>query len=63
MKKYLDLAVSEQIVIQRGWKETFVLSKEEYIEPDEDFYRAMSIEEFTAGAEAHIKELYKRDKK
>lgn len=46
MKKYLDLAREAQIVIQRGKTETFVLRKEEYLQPDEDFYRAITAEEF-----------------
>lgn len=63
MKKYLDLASREQIVIQRGRNETFVLTKQEYLEPDEDFRRAITMEEFSAGAKEHIRELYRQDKK
>lgn len=62
MKKYLDLAASEQIVIQRGRKETFVLQKKEYLEPDEDFNRAISLEEFREGAKEHIKTLCSQNK-
>ncbi len=62
MKKYLDLATSEQIVIQRGRKETFVLQKKEYLEPDEDFNRAISLEEFREGAKEHISALYSQNK-
>ncbi len=62
LKKYLDLARSEQIVIQRGRTETFVLRKEEYLKPDEDFYRGISVEEFTSGAKAHLRKLYHKDK-
>lgn len=57
MKKYLDLAAQEQIIIQRGRKETFVLQKREYLEPDEDFNRAISLEQFREGAKEHIKTL------
>ncbi len=49
MKKYLDSAMDEKIVIQRGKNETFVLTKEEYLEPDEDLKRAVSAEELLAG--------------
>ncbi len=63
LKKYLDLARSEQIVIQRGRTETFVLRKEEYLKPDEDFYRGISMDEFTSEAKAHLRELYSEDKK
>lgn len=58
MKKYLDLAGQEQIVIQRGRKETFVLQKKEYIEPDEDFNRAIGLEQFREGAKEHVKKLF-----
>jgi hypothetical protein len=57
MKKYLDLAAHEQIIIQRGRKETFVLQKREYLEPNEDFNRAISLEQFREGAKEHIKTL------
>ena len=59
MKKYLDLAAQEQIIIQRGRKETFVLQKREYLEPDEDFNRAISLEQFREGAKEHIKTLFR----
>lgn len=62
MKKYLDLAASEQIIIQRGKKETFVLQKREYLEPDEDFNRAIGLEEFREGAKEHVKKLFNQDK-
>jgi hypothetical protein len=58
MKKYLDLAANEQIVIQRGRNEIFVLEKKEYLEPDEDFKRAISLEQFREGAKNHIKTLF-----
>jgi hypothetical protein len=58
MRKYLDLAAMEQIIIQRGRKETFVLQKREYLEPDEDFNRAISLEQFREGAKEHIKTLF-----
>ena len=62
MKKYLDLAASEQIVIQRGRKETFILQKQECLEPDDDLDRAMSVEEFREGARNHIKTLFNNEK-
>jgi len=60
MKKYLDLATREQIIIQRGKNETFRLTREEYLEPDEDFQRAISLDEFRQGAKAHIEKLYSK---
>ncbi|MDH6312726.1 hypothetical protein M2137_001501 [Parabacteroides sp. PFB2-10] len=32
-------------------------------EPDDDFYRAINMEDFAIGAKKHIRELYKQDKK
>ncbi len=62
MKKYLDLAATEQIIIQRGKNETFVLQKREYLEPDEDLDRAIGIEEFRDGAKEHVKKLFSQNK-
>lgn len=62
MKKYLDLAVDEKIVIQRGSNETFVLTREEYLEPDEDLRRAISAEELVVGIEADIRKAYQKRK-
>lgn len=60
MKKYLDLAIEEKIVIQRGKNETFVLTREEYLEPDEDLRRAISAEELLVGIEADIRTAYRK---
>lgn len=60
MKKYLDLAVNEKIVIQRGKNETFVLTREDYLEPDEDLKRAVSAQDLLAGIEADIREAYRK---
>ena len=60
MKKYLDLAAIEQIIIQRGKNETFRLTREEYLGPDEDLARAISIEEFREGAKEDIREIFRK---
>ena len=54
MKKYLDVARNESVIIQRGNTETFYLTSEKVFEPDEDYNRAMSAEEFANGAKEHI---------
>ena len=59
MKKYLDLALNERILIQRGKNETFVLAREEHLEPDEDLRRAISAEELLAGVEDDIRTAYR----
>ncbi|MFV0376804.1 MAG: type II toxin-antitoxin system Phd/YefM family antitoxin [Mangrovibacterium sp.] len=63
LKKYLDLAKTEHVIIQRGKTETFHLTAERVLEPDHDFQRAISMEEFSAGAKAHIRKLYSQGKK
>lgn len=60
MKKYLDLAANERILIQRGRNETFVLTREEYLEPDEDLRRAVSAQELLAGVEEDIRAAYRK---
>lgn len=60
MKKYLDLAANENIVIQRGKNETFVLTREDYLEPDEDLKRAVSAQDLLLGIEADIREAYRK---
>lgn len=59
MKKYLDLAANERILIQRGRNETFVLMREDYLEPDEDLRRAISAKELLIGVEEDIRAAYK----
>ena len=60
MKKYLDLALDEKIVIQRGRNEIFVLTREEYLEPDEDLKRAISAEELLEGIEEDVKVAFRK---
>ena len=59
LKKYLDLAANERILIQRGRSETFVLTREEYLEPDEDLRRSVNAKELLAGVEEDIRAAYR----
>ena len=73
-KSYLD-KVDEgvEILIQRGKDKSYkivpiteedtVISKEYILSPDEDFFTAISVDEFTKGAKEHIRQLYKRGRK
>ena len=63
MKKYLDLARKEKIIIQRGRTETFELVSTDYMEPDEDLERAISFEEFANGVLEHVKGLCNKNVK
>lgn len=60
LKKYLDLAANEQIIIQRGRNETFVLTKQEYLEPDEDLKRAVTAQQLMPGIVSDIREAYRK---
>lgn len=59
MKKYLDLARKEDIIIQRGRNETFTLRQTEYLEPDEDLKRAITMDELLENVKEDLKELFK----
>lgn len=60
MKKYLDLASNEKIVIQRGRNETFVLTREDYLEPDADLRRAVNASELLDGVEQDVRVAYRK---
>ena len=58
--KYLDFAENEKILIQRGKNEIFTLAKEEYLEPDDDFRRAITAEELMVRVEKDIREAFRK---
>ncbi len=58
MKNYLDLASTEQIIIQRGKNETFEIVKRHYKKPDADYYRSISVEEFRSRMHESIDKMY-----
>jgi hypothetical protein len=60
MKKYLDLAKDETVVIQRGRTETFVLSRQERLTPDANLASAISAEELLVGIEEDIRKMFSR---
>jgi len=60
MKKYLDLAKDEAVVIQRGRTETFVLSRQERLLPDANLASAVTSEELLIGIEEDIKKMFSR---
>ena len=63
MKKYLDIAKTTNVVIQRGKAETFILSMEKHLVPDDDFYSAISMDELLIGVKEDIREMYSSKKK
>ena len=61
-EKYFDIALNEQIYVQRESDNvTFVLSREEkkYLEPDDDLRRAISADEFLEKALVIVDKLDK----
>lgn len=62
MKKYLDIAKSEEVIIQRGKTETFVLSMQKHLTPDEDLARAISMDDLLSGVKEDIREMYRAAK-
>ena len=61
--KYFELAMNEQVYIENG-ENIFHLSctntvKDKYLEPDKDFYRAISIDDFQSIIKEDIHQWYK----
>ncbi|MDF9829528.1 hypothetical protein [Parabacteroides sp. PF5-6] len=63
MKKYLDLAKDETVVIQRGRYETFVLHAEQRLIPDADLARAITMDELLVGVKDDLRTMFERGKK
>ena len=60
MKKYLDTARTETVVIQRGKTETFVLTRQDDL--PEDFHRAISMDEAIIRVEEGMRKIIKKNK-
>ena len=59
MKKYLDIAKNEKVVIQRGKNETFVLVAQN-INSNEDLSRAITVDEVLARVREGLNEMFER---
>ena len=59
LKKYLDLARTERVVIQRGRDESFVLVAQKNA-PDADLARAISMDEFIDKVRDGLTQLFER---
>ena len=59
MKKYLDIAKNEKVVIQRGRNETFVLVAQNNV-VDEDLSRAITVDEVIARVREGLNEMFER---
>jgi len=63
MKKYLDTAKKETVIIQRGKSETFILQQtEKYHEPNDDLESAITLDELFEGVKSHIHAIFKKEK-
>jgi hypothetical protein len=62
MKKYLDIAKVEKVVIQRGRAEVFVLSIPPNDLPD-DFERGITKDELMIGVRAGIRKIFREKQK
>lgn len=59
MKKYLDIAKTEKVLIQRGRNETFVLVAQNNSD-DEDIRRAITVDEVLARVHEGLNEIFDR---
>ena len=59
MKKYLDIAKTEKVLIQRGRNETFVLVAQNNAD-DEDIRRAITVDEVLARVREGLNEIFDR---
>ena len=65
LKKYLDTATNETVVIQRGRTETFVLHRQESLpeittEVPADFHRAITGKEVVKAVEDGLRDIIRR---
>ena len=59
MKKYLDIAKNEKVVIQRGRNETLVLVAQNNA-AEEDLNRAITVDEVLARVREGLNEMFER---
>jgi hypothetical protein len=58
MKKYLDIAATEKVLIQRGRNETFVLVKKDRLITDTDLSTALTGDELKKRMHQYIDTLF-----
>lgn len=59
MKKYLDIAKTEKVVIQRGRNETFILVAQNNA-AEEDLNRAITVDEVLEKVREGLNEMFER---
>jgi len=66
-EKYFDMALDDEIYIQRG-DCLFIVTRvngheKKYKEPDDDLRRAITMDEFLTGVKEDLREIFKNGKK
>ena len=67
--KYFNLALNDHVIVQRGDNmfivQNFALNDEpdEIFEPDDDFYRSITMDEFLIGAKEDLREIFRKGKR
>ena len=59
LKKYLDMAKTQEVLIQRGRNETFVLVARSNA-PESDLERALTVDQFIEKVRAGLTEMFER---
>ena len=69
--KYFDMALDEQIFVKRG-DYTYLVSNanngypneyDEVLEPDDDFRRAITMDEFLTGVKEDLRDIFRKGKR
>ena len=73
-EKYFDLALDEQVFVKRGDNMFIIVNKnvdmyhdasvyERILEPDDDFRRAITMDEFLIGVKEDLREIFRNGKR
>ena len=60
MKKYLDIARTERVIIQRGRDETFILIAQENASNEADLARALTVDDFIEKVREGLTQMFER---
>jgi len=63
LKRYLDLAKIDTVIIETDNNESFTLQANRYLTPDAALERGINTDELLAGIEEDIREIYRKKKK
>ena len=67
--KYFNLALNDHVIVQRE-DNMFIVQNfapndepDEIFEPDDDFYRSITMDEFLIGAKEDLREIFRKGKR